>query len=1156
MICPACSASNAESARFCGTCGRQLSLGCPRCGAPIVAGLRFCTSCGNDLAAHAPDEPTQAGSSQRRIVSVLFVDLEGFTSLAEGLDPEDVRNLQSRYFEAARAIVARYRGTLEKFIGDAVVAVWGAPTAHEDDAERAVRAALELVTSVSRLRGPDASRRLAARAAVATGEAAVTVGVEGQGLVSGDLVNTCSRLQELAPAGTVVVDDATRAATRDAFSFEGQGRTRLRGKSRRVDIWRASAIDTLSATRTDPAHGGPFVGRERELGELVGLVRRSTDERRPRLVNVLGIAGIGKSRLSWELRRVLDAGAAPIALHTGRAPSYGDGITFAPLAEMVRQRARIAERTDSEIARRQLAATLVEYIPDPSERAWIEPRLAVLIDPSARSVYESDELFAAWRRFFEYVSDWAPAVLVFEDLQWAEPPMLDFIEHLSTWSRDHPIVTLVLTRPELLDVRPRWGAGVASNTSIQLEPLAPDEMRRLVAGLAEDLEPALADRIVRQAGGVPLYAVEFIRMLHDGSTANTRRPSRGPRGADDANGRGSSIPDTLRSLVAARLDALPIAQRSLVHAAAVLGMRFHPDALSAVSGLSPIEATARIAEVVRRQILALDDDIRSPGRGQLSFVQEVVRDVAYRTLARGERRTLHLAAADYLEQTADPEVAEPLAEHLSEAYGLAREAPDADFVGARAVTASVAAARRAMALHAPERALQFLDRAIAISPSAELLEEAALAARSAARYDRAEALLHDAIALAETRGDHRSAARGRAILASVLLSAERHDTARDDLQRALDDLPAWERDPIGVELVGQLARARLLVGENDAAIASAGVAIEAARDLDLPGISLDAQITLATAQVNGGDPVAGIEGLRAAIDQAQQGGNVRAELRARNNLAWVIALDDPRAAFQTADAGVELAIRVGVSDLAAQLTDTASAASIEVGEWPKALALLDAARSRPPSDALRVSFAATEATIRSLRGERIADPGVVSSELISTLDPQVVAVVDLARAWMALLEGRLSEAIELADRAAGAMLGSDRQTALVLAARAAIWTGDADLAMARLDQLVADGTHGRAAEAARITVAAGVAALEGGPRARDGYADAIDRWRALGLRLPLALSLAESAALTGGGTRTSAEATDILRALGARGVSRAIRRLRAGSPTEAAVEAQ
>src|SRR5215213_8413732 len=306
MRCPSCRTENVDTARFCGSCGWRLTVACPHCGASVAPDLRFCTSCGGALDGGSVDGLAAEAPSQRRLVSVLFVDLEGFTPLAEAMDPEDVRSLQARYFETARSIIARYGGTLEKFIGDAVMAVWGAPTAHEDDAERAVRAALELIAAVSRLRGPIADRRLAARAAVTTGEAAVTPSLDGQGLVAGDLVNTAARLQTAAPTNMVLVDDATRRAAGDHLTFEPTGKAALRGKARRVPAWIAVAADAGRSSRPAAPHAGPFVGRKRELDELLDLLRRSAADRRVRLVSIIGIAGIGKSRLVWELERALD----------------------------------------------------------------------------------------------------------------------------------------------------------------------------------------------------------------------------------------------------------------------------------------------------------------------------------------------------------------------------------------------------------------------------------------------------------------------------------------------------------------------------------------------------------------------------------------------------------------------------------------------------------------------------------------------------------------------------------------------------------------------------------------------------------------------------------------------------------------------------------
>ena len=393
---------------------------------------------------------------------------------------------------------------------------------------------------------------------------------------------------------------------------------------------------------------------------------------------MLGIAGIGKSRLVWEFERHLEALPEALALHVGRAPSYGEGITFAPLAEMVRRRARISEGAETEVARRQLMTTLEEFVPDDVERHWIEPRLATLLDPGSHVAFERDELFAAWRRFFERVSDWAPVLLIFEDLQWADPALLDFIDHLATWSRAFPIFILTLARPELLDKRPTWGTGHHSFTAIQLEPLPDDQMAELLLGLGPELPPRVVRRIVERAGGVPLYGVEVLRMLVDRGQA--RAGTQGFELLDPLDQ--MQIPETLRSLVSARIDALPSAERSLLLSASVLGSRFRPEALAAISRLEMAEAQGRIAALIRRELVTLDDELRSPGRGQLAFVQEVVHDVAYSTVSLRDRRTLHLAAADHLEALRDEELVEAVAEHLVAAHSAAPDHPDAPGRGA------------------------------------------------------------------------------------------------------------------------------------------------------------------------------------------------------------------------------------------------------------------------------------------------------------------------------------------------------------------------------------------------------------------------------------------------------------------------------------------
>jgi class 3 adenylate cyclase/predicted ATPase len=1161
MSCPSCGSPNTESARFCGSCGVRLTATCPHCEADIPVGLRFCSACGRPVpgvrgTGQAPgDTLTDAGlPSERRLVSVLFADLVDFTGLAESLDPEAVRNLQARYFEAARSVVAHYGGTLEKFIGDAVMAVWGAPAAHEDDGERAVRAALELVAAVARLRGATPGRRLQARAAVCTGEAAVTPGVDGQGMVAGDLVNTAARLQAAAPPGEALVDDTTRRVVGDAVTFEAAGPLMLRGKSRPVTTWRAAGIADERPKGRAAGHAGPFVGRDTQLAELVDLCQRTEATRRSRVVSVVGIAGIGKSRLAWEFERRLDALPQPIALHVGRAPSYGDGITFAPIAEMVRRRANISEGTEPEIARRQLDRTLDELVGDDAERSWIEPRLATLLDPGAPSAFERDELFAAWRRFFEHVSEWAPVLLLFEDLQWADPALLDFIDYLGAWSRSHPILVLTLSRPELLDRRPTWGAGMHSFTAIHLEPLTDQQMAELLLGLGPDLPAAAVHRIVERAGGVPLYGVEVLRMLVDRGQARAGAQGVELLAALDP----TQVPETLRSLVSARIDALPPAERGLLLSASVLGRRFHPEVLTAIGRLGTTAARDRIGALVQRELITFDDDPRSPGRGQLAFVQEVVRDVAYSTVSLGDRRTLHLAAADHLDALGNPDLVEAVAEHLVAARDAAPDHKDAPSVARRAVEALRLAAARALALRVPARALIHLLRAIELvdedATRAALWDEAAVAARLAARFDLAETYLRRLVDWQRVNGTRDEVARAQARLASLLLATERHGLALGDLEAALDGVADLAADPASVELAAQLARAHVLTGDHELALEWATRTLDACGQLGLTAVGVDALITRGTARIGLGDEDAGIADLADAIADAERRGLITAELRARNNLAWLVAPDDPRAALATARRGFELATRMGVGDMALQLADIVCTVAVDTGDWDLALSVVDEVRERLQAQAHRIEFAVNEARVRALRGDREAGAVLAALDPLDPgTDPQLLAAIDKSRAWIALVDGRLEDARRLAEAAGDRSLGAERHAALVLAAHAALWLGELAQVASVIERLRSMGMHGRAVAAAELTLRAGAAALDGEASAVRQYEDAVASWRELRLPLDLALCIAErdhllpGAAPAGPGAGGD-EALAILTQLGAAGILRALR------PAEAIVD--
>jgi class 3 adenylate cyclase/tetratricopeptide (TPR) repeat protein len=781
-----------------------------------------------------------ATTAERRLVSVLFADLVGFTTLSEKRDAEEVRDLLTRYFDTCRSIVHRYGGVVEKFIGDAVMAVWGAPVAHEDDAERAVRAALDLIDAVSSLGVDIAEPALKARAGVLTGEAAVTLGDNAQGMVAGDLVNTASRIQAEAEPGMVLVGNATRGATESALVYEDVGERTLKGKAEPVRLWRAlRVVAMVGGAQKSEGLEAPFVGRERELRLIKDLFHASADEHKAHLVSVVGIAGIGKSRLSWEFFKYIDGIAELVYTHRGRCLAYGEGVTYWALAEMVRMRAGITDGEDSASALEKLQRCLGEFLSDADERRWVEPRLAQLLALEDRAAYEREDLFSAWRLFFERLADKHPTVLVFEDMQWADTSLLEFIEYLLEWSRTHALYVVTAARPELVDRHPTWGAGKRNFTSVFLEPLAAAAMEQLLDSLVPGLPDELREQILQRAEGVPLYAVETVRMLLDRGLlerAGSVYRLTGP--IEDLE-----VPQSLHGLIAARLDGLQPEARRVLQDAAVLGKTFTLPSLASVSGVAIADLQPMLADLVRKEVLSVQADPRSPERGQYGFLQDLVKRVAYETLSKRDRKEKHLAVAVWFESSwggEEADVVEVLASHYLEAYNLAPQDPDADQVKSRAADVLFQAGERAASVAANSEAERYFQQAARLVPDsarqAEMHERAGQMAARGGRNASAIGHLERAVALYESENLPHPAARALSRLALVESVTGHLDGSIQRMERAYavlaNDAPDEDLATLAVRL-GSLLHFK---GDSDTASRRVEVALDIGEKLGLPDI--------------------------------------------------------------------------------------------------------------------------------------------------------------------------------------------------------------------------------------------------------------------------------------------------------------------------------
>ena len=1132
MVCSSCGTENRAGRKFCSSCGTPLAVGCPSCGAPNEPGDRFCGECGSTLGVPAADgaaAPTPTPTTpvaERRLVSVLFADLVGFTTLSESRDPEEVRELLSQYFEIAQRLIARYGGTVEKFIGDAVMAVWGAPVAQEDDAERAVRAGLDLVAAVESLGEEVRADDLALRAGVATGEAAVTLGAQGQGMVAGDLVNTASRVQSAAVPGTVLVTDVTRHATEASIAYEDAGEHELKGKAEPVALSRAVRVIALRGGELRSAGlESPFVGRDREFRLLKDLFHASAEDGKAHLLSVTGIGGIGKSRLTWEFFKYIDGLADDAWWHRGRCIPYGDGVTYWALAEMVRMRARIAEEEEPATAGEKLRAVLAEVIPDEDDRRFVEPRLAHLLGLEDLASPSKEDLFAGWRLFFERLADRWPVLMFFEDLQWADESLLDFIEYLLQWSRSHPLFVVTLARPELLERRPTWGASRHGSTSLSLEPPSDDAMEEMLRGMVPGLPDELRTRIRERAEGVPLYAVETVRMLLDRGLLRREGERFEPTGEIDE----LAVPETLQALIASRLDGLPAEERSLLQDASVLGKTFTPAGIATVSGRADAELVPLLSSLVRKELLSLQTDPRSPERGQYGFLQSLVQKVAYDTLSRHDRKARHLAAADHLERgwvADEDEIVEVLASHLLEAYRLGPEDEDAASIRDRACETLARAGVRAQSLAAMRSARGYFERAAELTEEprskARLLERAGSSAAAASGPESAISLYERAVELFEAVGLTHDAARVSARIGEALWVSDRPEEGAERMEQALQILEEEEPDHDLALLQAILGKVRYFMGEDEAASRWVDTALQTAEELWLPDVLSEALNTKGLIAGTRGRHEEEFALLKGALELALENDLGAETLRAYNNLSYAsIARDRYDEALAHQRDGTALARRLGISWAVNFLEAHLSFMWFFRGEWDR---LAEQTVALETGDD-RAFYGGTEARAVPLIDLAIARGDLAEAERLAERHLGDPEVGDLqTRSFRVSVRGRLryarggygqalDDAREVLDRSTMLTLTHDAvKLSFVLGLDAALTLSDTESAEEIL-RLITDAPRGATspfllAQAARF--GARVAALRGREdEVEPGFKTAAGMLRELGTPYWMALTLLE-----------------------------------------------
>jgi class 3 adenylate cyclase/tetratricopeptide (TPR) repeat protein len=893
---------------------------CSRCGRENPEGFAFCGFCTAPLVEGA----STSTAEERKVVSVLFCDLVGSTARAEALDPEDVRALLTRYHQGVRSVLERHGGTVEKFIGDAVMALFGAPVAHGDDPERAVRAALAIRNHAR------ADQELDVRIAVATGEALVSLGARleaGEGMAAGGIVNTASRLQSAASVNGVLVDEMTFRATEQVIEYRKADPVKAKGKAHPVQVWEPLEARAQVGVQGFE-RGAPLVGRAPELARVVDALARARAERACQLVTLEGVPGIGKSRLVFELWRVVDADSELITWRQGRSLPYGDGVSLSALSDMVKAQANILETDTENEAEEKLDEMASDLLADQGEARRIARQLGPLVGVRTEAdfgVGGRAERFAAWQRFFEALAERGPLVLVFEDLHWADDSLLDFVDHLVDQSSRVPMLVVATSRPELLNRRPSWGDGRPNAVTISLSPLSNDETGRLVAALlaGRSLTAETESALLGRAGGNPLYAEQFVRMVGEGDeTADL------------------GLPETVRGVIAARLDSLPPPEKELLRDAAVIGTVFWAGAIG-----QPGES-AHVGELLvrleRKEFVRREWRSSAASEAEYAFAHALVRDVAYEQITRADRSAKHRRVAEWIEALGRPEEhAESLAHHYVTALELACAAGvETSDLEARAAVALHDAGDRALSLGAYNAAARFYETAVELLPPDDAKRGRLLLGYGTALFHSevrgAEALEQAYDALLQSR-DRQGAAEAAAWLATLFKEEGRTDRARTWLKRAGDLAETLPPSRAKAAVLGNVSRSLLISEEYEEAIQVGTQALQLAETLGLDELQAHSLINIGTARLGAGDTGGIVElerGIAIAksidsIEAARGCGNLAAQLAERGQLGRALEANEEARA---------LAERFRASWYTRWLRNNEAELLFHRGAWDKALA--------------------------------------------------------------------------------------------------------------------------------------------------------------------------------------------------------------------------